>query len=364
MKNYPKLEKGSVTGPNARVADALVAARKRALEKLEAVYHPAAVEFQRATRKLLSKADVRRAARIASDLKAEWQQSNLTGNGDAAKWASRKRAAVSKVKRTLTGALPSLNKWAALRDAHRRDWRKLSARYFNGLTVVQAPPGWGVLTPPVVPVYKRFLPPFAVADVSKVDESGIIETDESSVHPGFGFMVNDLVFDHDEDTAVILGVYGMLGRAKASGQASCGINYTVPETGRLQIMAELENFYNHVTLSLKDSWGFSEGKLLVTINLTISVVRLLEVISLPKILFTTTLISGGSDTNSVMPDMEPLYVWDRSTSETFTKNEVVSILVGSEVQVYSELDDMRSNVGAVLGWKLKRLSVGVLPAGS
>jgi hypothetical protein len=152
----------------------------------------------------------------------------------------------------------------------------------------------------------------------------------------------------------------LLGRGIASGRASCGITFPMPQAGHLQITAELQNLYNHVTLSLRDSFGFSQGKLDVAVNLFISVVRVNEVITLPKILFTTTLVSGGGDNNSVMPDMEPLYTWSRTTNETFMQPEVVSILVGSEVQVRSELDDMVSRVEAVLAWRLNRLTVTVI----
>ena len=63
-----------------------------------------------------------------------------------------------------------------------------------------------------------------------------------------------------------------------------------------------------------------------------------------KILFTETLQSDGNDDQSIIPEVEPVYLWDRSTNESFDKDEGVSILDGADFDVSSLVNDMHSHV--------------------
>jgi hypothetical protein len=252
----------------------------------------------------------------------------------------------------------------ALKREHLQQHKKLSKLNFNQATALQLPVGWGAVSadPPPADV-RNHLPPFRLFDVTQANEGGFIKNDESSVDIVSGELFNDLDFELNEDTAVILGVFGLLGRGIGSGLCSCGVTYRLPRAGRLYIAPEIENTYSEVTLSLQDRFGFSTGKIEVRINLVITVVGSglnPVVVTIPKILFITQIISDGDNINSVMPELDGTYNWNRTTAESFAENQTVSVLAGTEVHVYTELDDMRSRVGAILGWKLKRLRIGVV----
>ena len=55
-----------------------------------------------------------------------------------------------------------------------------------------------------------------------------------------------------------------------------------------------------------------------------------------------------------------MYLWDRSTNESFDKDEELSILVGADVDVSSLVNDMHSHVCVQFVWLLKGTNVGVL----
>jgi len=355
MKTYPLHDKGAKTGSNLRSGhlrsnqEKLLAAQQKPLGRLAQAY-------QKQCRKLFSKADLKLVAEISGGAEADWRKANLQAGGDVAQWTARKTSARAGLDRLLTKALPQYKQWQALRRKHLSESRKLTDSNLQGLPAGR----WDVVgLPPAGPV-RSFVAPFNTYDVYTIDESEAIAVDRSTVNPSKGQIINDLEFDIDEDTAIILGVYGMDGRTTSSGLASCGVNFTMPQAGRLQVTAELQNHYNHVTLSLTDNWGFSAGKLNVTLKLFIAFVLPLAATQYSKVLFTETLTSSGDNESSTMPDTEALYKWDRTSEESFAQGEVVQVLVGSEVHAATWLDDMRARANAVLVWQLKKLTIAVI----
>lgn len=355
MKTYPVRDKKARTGSNLRSNrlrsnhEKLLAAQQKPLRRL-------ALDYHRQCKKLFSKGDLRLAAEIAGRAEADWRKANLQAGSDVAQWAARKKTARAGLDRLLGRALPQYRQWQALRREHLSEYQKLSDLNLRGLPAGR----WDVIGPPPAGPVRSFIAPFNTYDVYTIDTSDVIAEDQSVVAAQTGQIINDLEFDIDEDTAIILGVFGLIGRPTASGLASCGVNFTMPQAGRLQVTAELQNHYNHVTLSLTDNWGFSAGKLDVTLKLFIAFVLPLSASQYSKVLFTQTLTSDGDNTSSVMPDTEALYKWDRTSEESFAQGEVVQVLVGSEVYAATWLDDMRARANAVLVWQLKRLTIGVI----
>jgi hypothetical protein len=355
MKTYPQKDKGARTGSNLRSdhlrsnQEKLLAAQQKPMQRL-------AREYQRQCKKLFSKADLRLAAEISGRAEEDWRKANLQAGSDVAQWAARKKTARAGLDRLLARALPQYRQWQALRRKHLNEYRKLTDLSLQGLPAGR----WDVIGPPPAGPVRSFIAPFNVYDIYTIDESDMIEEDQSVVTPTTGEIIHDLEFDFDENTPIIHGVFDLSSRPTASGLASCGVNFTMPQTGRLQVTAELQNHYNHVTLSLTDNFGFSVGKLNVTLKLFIAFVLPLSASQYSKVLFTETLTSDGDDTNSVMPDTEALYKWDRTSQESFQQGEVVQVLVGSEVYAATWLDDMRARAHAVLVWQLKRLTIGVV----
>ena len=136
----------------------------------------------------------------------------------------------------------------------------------------------------------------------------------------------------------------------------------MPRAGRLRVMAELKNFYNYTTLSLRDNWGFSSGELMCSYALFGLALLPSRESGQHVLLFQKEVTSDGDDVTAVMPDVDqsaPLFV-DVTTDDTFSQGQPVWIMVGVETGVYSFLDDMHSHIRTLLWWQVNRIGVSVV----
>jgi hypothetical protein len=139
--------------------------------------------------------------------------------------------------------------------------------------------------------------------------------------------------DQNENTSFSDGLWGLLTHAFGSNWAACGVAFTTPKEGRLEISAVLRNFYNKVMFSVTDNFGFSDADVDIFLQLFIMVVRGTKVIFLPTLLRSTGLISHGSDlsfSESDIDDTVPFTI-TATTHERFNANESVLVLAGSNV---------------------------------
>jgi hypothetical protein len=142
---------------------------------------------------------------------------------------------------------------------------------------------------------------------------------------------------------------------------SCGVAFTTPSAGRLSVSAVVRNFYNKLTFSVSDKFGFSSAEVGIGVGLFVAVVRGTKVEILRKNLLSTGLISHGSDlsyTESDLDDTTP-YTISVETQTRFEANESVLVLAGTEVGIGTILDDMHCRMSAVLWWKLEKLAIGM-----
>lgn len=355
MAMYPQKDNKARKGSNLRAPlhDA------GDLARLHKIHERLARDYHRQSRRLFSKADLRRVAEIADEIKRKWREASVKAGGDSERMDTLKASARQKLRRQLARVLPNYRKAQALRRAHLRDVRKLLEGTVTGVPAGRGRLAWGDITAGGVTA-QQFVPPYSVFDVETIDDGHFIKYDESFATPTIGHLVNNIIFHQDEHTSYFHGLFGLLTRAYAANRVSCGVAYTAPASGRLQISAVFQNFYNKVMFSVHDNVGFSSADVKIALHLFVAIVRGSKVIDLTKQILFTGLISHGDELSYALSDLDDTVPYTVSfvTDEAFNANESVQILTGSEVRIGTVLDDMHCNVNAVLWWQLKKLTVG------
>lgn len=351
----PRPDKRAVTGSNLP-RNRLSALRRERVAELRRALRKRNAGYRRGLQRLLSRSAFKRAAAIIAEAKREWFPASFTACGHADRWDARRDAARAGLRRKLARAVPRYRDIRGRQRGHQRELEKLLARWRAPI-----PPLVGVLAPDDPPDATVFRPPFPLVDSHawRDQDEHIQITDRSFVLPETGQLIVDADFDNDEDTAFSDGLLGLLYPNSAGVVASCGVAYTVPRTGPLRVTAELKNFYNHTTMSLRDNWGFSSGTLYCDYYLFAAVLRPSRESLGYQLLFEKALTSDGDDTSGVMPDIDqeaPLAL-DVTTDDSFAAGEPVWVMVGSAVGVYSMLDDMHSHVRTLLWWQVNRITV-------
>jgi len=358
MSRYPTKDASAKTGSTLR-GDWLLAQRRDALARDVELHQRLARERFVQTRKLFSKDDLKRMSKIAADIADDWRHASVKVDGNSLRIAALKTAARRKLDRALSREAPGLTKARALRRAQLRDHAALSANSLANALDTHNRIDWGgtlALTDAT-----EFSPPFTSFDVQTVDRDNLIVRNDSFANPQIGHLVNNFDYDQDEDTSFGAGLWGLLMTRNAESWAACGVAFSVPRDGRLQISAVLRNFYNKLMYSVTDNWGFSSADVGISVELFVVVVRGTKAIFMPTVLRTTGLVSHGSDlsfSESEIDDTTPFTI-TATTDERFDANESVLVLAGSKVGIGTRLDDMHCKVDAVLWWGLQKLTIGI-----
>ncbi len=305
---------------------------------------------------MVSKADLRRVAALAAEAKAGWHADNLRAPADAAEWEARRQAVRLKLDRALSRAVP---RYRAVRRL-----QSVASRRFSDWLKRLRPKNQGTVIAPDVPADASiFRAPFPLYDSRVVlgPEFHIEVTDRSFTLPDSGQLIIDAEYDNDEHTSFSDGLWGLLYLNGAEVMASCGVPYRMPREGPIRIDAEIRNFYNHATLSLKDNWGFSEGELTCSYHLFGSVIRPARESIQRQLLVTQQIDSGGDNKSAVMADIEQTtHRLSVQTEATFPAGESVWIMAGASVYVFSRLDDMQSRVRALQWWQVDQIAVSTI----
>ena len=361
MLTYPKKDARAKTGSNLR-RNPLLPHRAALNAERDGPFQGLASAFNRQTRRLFSKADRRHAAEIAQRVREDFRRASLELRGAAAKIAALKASARRMLDRQLSRALPSYRQLQAHQKQHAREYARLAKVVPAWFPTGEAHIAWGDLVEAEPEGLQEFTAPYPLFDVHTVDPHGLMVDDLSFARPTSGELVNKFTFDHDEDTPAILGLYGFIRPEPASSLASLGVTFTLPRAGRLQIGAALRSLYNQITFSVEDNFGFSSANLTVRLELFVDVLRPGQVIHIPRTLLTYGLVSRGSDLSYTMSGLDNTlpYVLNAITDERMDAGDQVQVVVGSEVHVESELDDMESHVDATVWWYLQKVTVTVV----
>ena len=357
---YPRKDRDARTGSSLRGQTLLAfhQAHQATLARATKLRERLAREHHRQSRPLFSKADLRRAAELCRQVNREWREASVKAGGDSRKVDALKLSARTKLERMLGRDLPNYRKWKTMRRVQLREHAKLTQATLAASLVAGTHIDWGDLTT-LAGTAQEFGPPFTSFDVETTGSSDFIVFDESFARPEIGHLVNNIVYDQDESTSIGQGLLGILPIEHGISRVSCGVAFTTPSAGRLKIGAELQNFYNKLIFSVCDKFGFSSAEVGISLRLFISVVRGTKVEHLTKELFSTGLVSHGSDLSYAQSDLDNStpYTISAETATHFNANESVLVLAGSEVVIGTVLDDMHCKVNAVLWWQLRKLVI-------
>jgi hypothetical protein len=360
MKPRPFNQKRGKTGSNVR-RNPLPAHRSKVLDAETRALRTRVRAYVGDCRGLFSARQLGIAAAIIADARRERHRFDLRNRRDDVRRAAGKTELRTKLGRQLARALPRFRAWQKLTRAYLRDQRKLLKLTFADSASIEL--GQVLSADPVDP--QQFSAPFPLYDQQvAIQGTGPVVTDASVVVPENGHMMNRFAFVHDGNAGFGADAWFQLHRMMfAAPSVACGVNYAVPQTGRLRLRAVLQNYVSTVLFSVTDSFGFSNGVLDIQQRLFFSIVRRDgSVIYLP----TTLLRSGIDDWQAIdissalsTLDNSTPYTLQATTEESLPTFETLRIFVGSEVFIGSDMNDMTSTVHAHVWWHLKQLTVDV-----
>jgi hypothetical protein len=342
-------------------SQALLRHRALQLQARNQVFERNTRAYRRALRKLFSKADLRVAQDIVTRGRREWHRSNLDLGMDSSQWDAAKDVWRRRINRQLARALPGFREWRQLRQAHGREYQRLV-----GLDrLAMADRGVHIDLDDVLPSdwddMRLFVAPYAVTELGEDSDTDVRIEDRSFVDSSLGEFAVDLRFVQDDDGPLWIDIYGINWPSVYARWAGCGVNFTMPRAGRLHVNAALRNLASPMTYVARDRFGLSEAQLEVYILLRLWIFQGNSVIEMSRTLATNGLSSHGTDlaASFVELDTSSLYIMDATTEEVFEAGTGLQVVIGCELQIHCEIDDMTVRVDALLSWRLEGIAIGV-----
>jgi hypothetical protein len=327
---------------------------------IRAAFERHAAIYRRQATKLLSKRELRAAVDIATRRRKEFYASNLALGSDPKKREVNRRKFRRLIDRDLARAVPKLRDLRALARAAQADHEKLTSTLFHRTVPGPFPISSGELLP-LEPVVHEVRPPFPLFDVSQQNAFPQVR-DHSLALPDIGHVINDLRVSLDESTSVLNGIFGLDALAGIISRSACGFNFSTPTGGRLRIMAELQSFLTRVSMSLQDNFGFSSGRISVSVNIHALIVRGTDILDLSQTLLADGLKSDGSEVKAILEPLDETtpFTFDVTTEEVFEPGAAVQIIAGSEFLAGTALDDMKATVNALLWSRVNKIAVAMV----
>lgn len=319
--------------------------------------------MQRRAKRMFSKADLKIAADIVAEARAERNHASLAMGSDV----SARDASDAKVRKTLgrrlSRALPGFAEFQSIRKAHLGYHAKTGAT-FSGPANSSSHVRWGDLLATDDLSSEQFGPPFQVFDLHNDDPQHLLSNDYSFVSNSQGTMMNAFDFRHHYFGWPTADEWFGFERSTpaASGFVSCGINYTMPRVGRLRVTAVMQNFYSDVMYSIRDNFGLSYATLDIKVDLFVAFSRGGNTLYRPTTILSTSRRSDGGNVDGSVSgfDTTSPYSVTAESDEAAAVNDAVQVLAGCEVHIDSDVNDMTTRVNAVVRWQLRKLLVSVI----
>jgi len=309
--------------------------------------------------KLMTAAE-RKAARKASEAaRTAWQQASLLAGLEADERAAAKGQARKKLERQLGR---TIRRYFDLRKLE-RGYLRGTSRVAHDLFKREPRPGsrldWGpIVWADPAGGATTFTAPFPHHVLESGDIHGLLVADDSFALPDSGELIQNFTFAHNESA------WGVSSNANFVDQlTACGVDYTLPSAGRLQVSAEIQNFANRLMCSISDNFGESHSYLAMTADLFIGIVRPGHPMDYyPLRVLASYLYSDGDDVSRSFSDLDNSVPFGIGAVSTFPipEGETVTVLAGGHVRIDSDTDDMDAHVQATFWWRLKKMTVGVI----
>jgi hypothetical protein len=356
MKTLPTKDASARTGTNLRGAGwsgfwrtRLTAARRRLAQ--------AAARRLRAAKALFNRREIRQATKLVAEAKREWQASNARLGGGGSAWSRRRRTARTKIQQILARTCRNYRRIRSAQAVHFAEQAALVAEIqasWPGRGVV----GWGGDAPVDPPTATVFTAPYALFAYETLDFDGLLTEDDSFVLPDIGHFVLNFRVEHNESDWSSYNPTRLF-----FNRGACGTSFTLPQAGRLRVTAQLQNIYNRIDYSITDNFGFSHSNLTVEVHLFIAIARAGgDPVYRYADLFTENISSDGDDLARTLSSLDNTlpFAMDTTTLLVFPPNDVVEIVAGAEVRIFSDTDDMNAHVHLTHWWRLDRLTIEVI----
>ncbi|MEO7414419.1 MAG: hypothetical protein ABIZ81_13790 [Opitutaceae bacterium] len=356
MLLLPQKNKGARTGSNLRGKSTLTP-RQLAQSNNWARLQRLARAFRQERTQLISKAELRAAAGLAREIEMEWQQASLGVDGDIDRRQELKKLAKKKLERKLGHSIPGFRAYQALKKAYLKERGKIAGAPPPSATTGDLT--LGLLEREESPSvdFQEFVAPFPRYEILTGDIQGALAQDDSFIRPDTGQWVQNFAFAHNESSWLVSSRAVFVDHF-----ASCGVDFTMPRDGRLQVAAEMENFSNRLNCSISDNFGFSHSYLEASVNLFVAIVRRDVPTDYYQVrLIRSVLNSEGDDLDRSISDLATFvpYGMGALTLHPLPAGEKVTVLAGAHVRINSDTDDMDAHVRATYWWRLRKLQLGV-----
>ena len=310
--------------------------------------------------KLVTAAERKAAAKLSADVRTAWQKASFLGRLDADARAAQKTVARQQMERKLGRTIRRYPELRKLQRAYLANTGRAARELFKSGPPKGAFLDWGPIRwPPAVVEATAFEAPFPKFSVETFElHSGLLAADNSFALPDAGQLIQNFAFEHNESSWFVTSRFNFVDQL-----ASCGVDYTLPEAGRLQVSAEIENLANRLTVSITDNFGFSDSFLTMTADLFIALVRPGHPMEFfPVRVLASHVESDGDDVHRSISDLDNAVPFGIGAVSTFPipAGETVTVLAGGHVRVDSDTDDMDAHVTATFWWRLRKLRVGVI----
>ena len=322
--------------------------------------------LQRSKRSLLNKTTLKKVASTIHEEKRAYDSAVLASMGNTARMDKLKAQTRKKLHKLLV-SIPNAKQIVALNRSHLQEYSRVSRRLgevFDDSIRINL----DVALPGLLD-YETFEAPFELhgvySDPGLANEPSLPpEIDQHIIYngsfiiPSWGVMANDFTFLNNHRSW--LESFGFMQR---NNIAMLGIRYRMPKTGSLNVSAVVQNLSNSVTLSIADNFGFSKAEIEATHRLYVIIVRphgaLFDFHY--QVTVRAQLTSGGDEVSDSISELQTTvpYTLSFRSPEVFNEGDELSILIGTDVHVFSYLEHMRSRIDATFAWLLKAMYVSV-----
>lgn len=353
MKTLPKPDRRAKTGSNLKLVPK-PGPRLRPTAEWKTL-QDAQRTYRRELTQLLPATQRRKIRSLAEAARAEWQKRARALDGDLAQRDALKAAARQALQRQLTRTVPRYRAALALQRRY-HDQRQRLLR--PGLASLEGYPELTLSTDMAIDSPRTFTPPYPLYEIRAGGVPTYLASDDSFIWPDSGQIIQNFTFAHNESN------WGLSSNANFINHfASCGVPCTMARRGFVQVGAEIENLYNRLTFSITDNFGFSHATLAVETRLFVAIVQEGQFRELATAtLLRTVVSSGGDDLSRSISDLDNAesYAVGMVTASRLDEGEKFTVLVGAEIAVDSDTDDMDAHVRATYWWRLNRFNLGVV----
>lgn len=319
-------------------------------------------DYKKRSRELFSKSDVIRAQSLVTALRQEYHETNLKagpGREAIAKNAQRFRRRAS---RELRHALPGYREFQRLLRERRRAFKKLGSLLPTRETAGNFNLSLSQGSPFDAPTVQSIATPYPLIDRDHYIVLGEVD-DASTVEPETGFLIQRYDFQHDDDGPLSSTIFGDSWPETFFATTGCGANFRINRSGRLRVIAELQNFYCQYQFSVEDLFGFSETEFEISVCAYFHIESDMRKYHHFIPLVSSGLTSFGVDLAFALPGLDNTrpYFASHVSDEQYDSGQLVKVAAGAALFIHSDVNDMRSRAHGFAGWRLNRLGVEILP---